>query len=337
MGSRTGCRCPTPGGLRFNVCPHSPLTNDRKARRCFGVNLPRELGAVWAVVAAVLIAIAVTYSRQPAAELYHVSRSGLPGGLSRVLVELNYPDALIAVAVLGFVAGRLALRLVPLAIVAAALCVVVLIPGVVSQSDLDAKTVNVLPALGVALAFALSLVARTPRTPSRDTGDWVRLLFGGLATLAALPWLAAALGFYLDGVPILGRVFQTGEFVTQPGKEGAHHAVHHGIHHGLAGLLLIITALLLSRLPSVGAAPSLRHAREWFLALMFCYGVVILASDGWLEQVVERGWTTHTIPNAVEPNTSWAWLVILLATPVVWALAFRTRNPSGTLQTGRLP
>jgi hypothetical protein len=289
---------------------------------------PRELGGVWTLLAGVLVATAFTYSRLPAAELYHVSRSGLPGGLSRVLVELNYPDALIALAVLGFVADRLERRLVPLAIVAAALCLVILIPGVVAQSDLDAKPVNALPAAGVVLVFLLSCVAGAQALPSRDRGDRLRLLVTGAATLASLPWLAAALGFYLDAVPILGRIFQTGKLVTQPGEEGAHHAVHHGIHHGLSGLLFVITALLLSRLPTAGAASSLRHAREWFLALMFCYGVVILANDGWLEQIVERGWTTHTIPSAVEPNTSWAWLVIVLATPVVWALAFGTRNPS---------
>src|SRR5215210_7671235 len=97
------------------------------------LELPRELGAVWALLAGVLVATVVTYSRLPAAELYHVSRSGLLGGLSRVVVELNYPDALIALAVLGFVADRLDRRLVPLAIVAAGLCLVIIIPGVVSQ------------------------------------------------------------------------------------------------------------------------------------------------------------------------------------------------------------
>jgi hypothetical protein len=47
--------------------------------------------------AAVLLITFVTYARVPPAELYHVSRDGLAGGLGRALVELNYPDALAAV------------------------------------------------------------------------------------------------------------------------------------------------------------------------------------------------------------------------------------------------
>ena len=108
----------------------------------------REVRVVWALVAATAVAVFVTYSRLPADELYNVSRSGTLGGLGRVLVDLNFPDALVALAVLGVTAPLLprARRLV--AAVAAVLCVVVVVPGVVSQSHLDAKWINAVPAVG---------------------------------------------------------------------------------------------------------------------------------------------------------------------------------------------
>ena len=58
--------------------------------------------ATWAMWAVVLGMIFVTYRRLPpdtrdaTDDLYHVSGNGLAGGLSRVLVELNFPMALVA-------------------------------------------------------------------------------------------------------------------------------------------------------------------------------------------------------------------------------------------------
>jgi uncharacterized membrane protein YjjB (DUF3815 family) len=99
----------------------------------------RELRAVWILVAAAAAAVFVTYSRVPTAELYNVSNSGVRGGASRVLVDLNFPDALIALAVLGVIAPFLSRRLRAVAAVAAVLSLVVVVPGVVRQSDLDAR------------------------------------------------------------------------------------------------------------------------------------------------------------------------------------------------------
>ena len=48
----------------------------------------------------------VTYSRIRPEELYHVSRSGLAGGLGRALVFLNFPAALAAIAIVLLVADR---------------------------------------------------------------------------------------------------------------------------------------------------------------------------------------------------------------------------------------
>jgi hypothetical protein len=166
-------------------------------------------------------------ARLPARDLYNVSGTGLEGGLSRTLVETNYPAALIAVAVLLAVAPR------PrwLAWTAGVLCLVVAAPGVVDMDNLDARWVNALPAIGVLLAFVLSMRTRIP--PARPAGP-TRIVLAVAVTLACLDWIAAALGFYLDGVPLLGRVFQTGRTITSPPPP--HPAVHHGIHHGWQGL-----------------------------------------------------------------------------------------------------
>src|SRR5581483_5428138 len=195
-----------------------------------GLRLPdlmREIRAVWALLAAESVAVLVTYSRLPASQLYDVTGSGIVGGLSRWIVELNFPDALIALALLGVALPRPRL----LAWAAAVMCAVAVVPGVVSQSDLDAKWINAVPAAGVGLALALTVFARVP--PSYPRGDRIRVVLGAILVVLAAPWIAAALGFYLDGVPVLGRIFQTGRLASF--HDPLHHAVHHGIHHGLQG------------------------------------------------------------------------------------------------------
>jgi hypothetical protein len=271
------------------------------------------------LVAAVTLAVFVTYARLPADQLYHVTGSGLRGGLSRVVVELNFPDALIALAVLGVIATALPRTLRPIAVVAALLCAVVLVPGVVSQMHLDAKWINAAPALGVVIAFALSFFAGR-LSSFQVRGDRVRVVLAALLVLLSAPWMAAELGFYLDGVPVLGWIFQTGKIVSYQGNE-PHAAVHHGVHHGLQGLLLIVSALLLSRLP---------NRVSLFLALMVAYGLGNIANDDWLEQIAERGWTSWTIPSSLEPRATWTWLAVVLATPVIWVLWFRQRGPAPT-------
>jgi hypothetical protein len=275
----------------------------------------RELRAVWILVAAAAAAVFVTYSRLPTAELYNVSNSGVRGGASRVLVDLNFPDALIALAVLGVIAPFLSRRLRAVAAVAAVLSLVVVVPGVVRQSDLDAHWINVVPALGVLLAFALTPFAKLPRA-RYPRGDRVRVALAVLLVLLASPWIAAELGFYLDGVPVLGSAFQTGKIVSYHGN-APHPAVHHGVHHGFQGLLLAGTALLLSRVP---------NGISLYLALAAAYGVGNMANDDWLEQVAERGWTSWTIPSCLEPKATWTWLAVLLATPLVWTFWFRQRR-----------
>jgi hypothetical protein len=95
--------------------------------------LPVEVLVVWMLFAVVTIEVIVTYSRIPARELYHVSGSGIEGGLSRALVFVNFPVALVALAVLAPLHERPAGRFSgATAILAAILCAAVFWPGVVS-------------------------------------------------------------------------------------------------------------------------------------------------------------------------------------------------------------
>jgi hypothetical protein len=259
---------------------------------------------VWILYAAAALAILVTYSRVPARELYHVSGSGIEGGASRALVFLNFSTALAAIAVL-VVFGRG----VP-ALVAGLLCAVVALPGVVDQADLDARWINVVPALGVVLAAVLTLQA-DPR-PTSPRGDRIRLAVAVVLAVLSIPWLAAELGFHFGA-----GIFLTGQMRTVPGDPVPHPAVHVGHHHGLDGFLLVMTALLLSRVRSQ------RKAAGVFLALLASYGFVNLVQDAWGEQVVKRGWTSRQIPSALHPSLSWVWLVILVGAVALWPLVAR--------------
>ena len=125
-------------------------------------------------------------------------------------------------------------------------------PGVSEKPMVDPKWSNLPAVLGVGLAFLLSLWASRAgrrefsRTSAR--GDATRLLVGGLSFFFAAPYIAAELGFFLDGVPVLGSIFLTGAIRPEPGAGYSHAAVHHGHHHGMDGFLLAVSALLLSRL-----------------------------------------------------------------------------------------
>jgi hypothetical protein len=290
--------------------------------------LPVEVVLVWMLFAVVLAEVVVTYNRVPVRELYHVSGSGIEGGLSRALVFVNFPVALVALAVLALVYRRLPGPVYrAAAVLAAVLCAAVFWPGVVSQANLDARPVNAVAAIGVLLAVLLTDVAARTGTlsssPWRRT-DWARTALAVLLLVAALPWLAADLGLYSNGVPLLGRVFQSGQFLPErPGLPTFAPAVHHGHHHGMDGFLLVLTALLLSRRV---ARPGAFAA---YLSLMFCYGIANFANDFWIEQVVKRDWTTWEIPNVTEPRVSVAWSLIVIAAVALWALWVRLVDWSG--------
>jgi hypothetical protein len=102
-----------------------------------------DLLAVWLMFLIAALAVFVTYSRVPPAELYNTSVGGVAGGAGRTLVFLNYPVALAAVAIAVICADRRAASgrrtAVPAAAIGIGLCLVVAVPGVVDQGDLDAR------------------------------------------------------------------------------------------------------------------------------------------------------------------------------------------------------
>jgi hypothetical protein len=270
------------------------------------------VAVLWAMFGLVAVEIVVTYSRIPPAELYSVSGTGLGAGFGRALVFLNFPVGLGALPVIALAADRLRRPLALVAaVVAAGLCSVVFWPGVVDQYDLDARAINALPAAGVTLAVALSLAAGRHR-------ERVRLRAApALLLLLALPWLAAELGFHLDGVPVLGWIFLTGKVV------GPRAAVHLGHHHGMDGVLLTFAALLLAPLARRIQAPAVRLLVGLYLGLEIAYGLANTAQDAWLEQIAKRGWTTHVIPSVLHPALTLPWLGIAVAAAVFAALILR--------------
>jgi hypothetical protein len=280
--------------------------NETRSQRPSG-----EVVAVWALNGLVALAVLVTYWRLPPEELYHTSHEGLVGGLSRALVLLNYPVALIAIAIVGVLLERGAPRLP--GSVAIALCAVTARPGVVDQDDLDARAVNAIPAVGVALALALTLAAR-PRielAPRRQL-DLVRIAVGALVLVLAVPWFFAELGFYAPD-PVLADEVPPGEEIR---------AVHAGHHHGTDGTVLTLCALLLSR---VARTNPLRA----YLALMVVYGIGNALQDFWLEQLVKRGTTDVEIPSVLVPEPTFAWAVLLGAAIALFLLSLLRRAGSG--------
>ena len=274
-----------------------------------------EVVAVWALYGVVAILVWITYARLPVDEFYNVSREGFAGGASRVLVYLNYPLALVAIALLAILADRLRGRLVPVAVLAALLCAVVFWPGVVEQSDLDAKPINALPALGVLMTAILTVVAlvRGGLGRSRPFGggwDVARVAFAVLLVLASIPWLLADVGVYVGRIPGLGAVFMSDEILPEPGHPFLR-AVHLGHHHGLDGTLLALTALLLSRVVPDVRPRLLRLALGFYVALMLVYGLANALQDFWLEQLAKRGTTGLELPTMTVPKASWAWAAIL--------------------------
>jgi hypothetical protein len=291
---------------------------------------------VWCLWALAALAVVVTYSRISAQELYNVSGEGLEGGLGRALVFLGYPIALVALALLLVVAGRLeGVVGRGAAVVAAALCATVFVPGVVDQGDLDGRPVNALAAIGVAIAVVVTGIAVVrggigePLPFGR--ADVVRLAVGGFLFVAALPWLFAELGFYVDRIPFLDPVFMSEEFFDDNGHAGP--AVHLGDHHGTDGILLAWTALVLSRTVPTMRAGLRRTVLVVYLCLMLVYGLALALEDFWLEQLVKRGVTSVRLPNMIRPDLSPAWGAIVLVTALLAVFALRYDAILGDVST----
>lgn len=279
-----------------------------------------EALAVWAMWGAVSLAVLVTYSWVDKDELYHVSRQGLAGGLGRSVVLFNFPIAFVAVATTLVAVAALPRRAWLAAVPAIASCV--LVPFVVDEDDLDVRPANAIPALGVLVALVLTIVAARRAGISfapRRRGDVARLVIALVVFLVSLPWLTAALGLHFPGDVFMGEELRPEDDGTLLA------AVHLGHHHGTDGALLILTALLLSRvhLPQGW----LRLAFTGYLGLMLAYGAVNMTQDLWLEQIVKRGWTDAEIPHALLPGFRPIWAVIVaLAVLAAVALARESRH-----------
>ena len=291
--------------------------------RAVVATLRDPLAVIWALHGVFLALTFATYVRIDPGELYNVSRGGLAGGAGRTLVELNYPVALAALPVLGLCAARLGRPAASmLAAVGVALCA--LVPFTVDQGDLDARVVNALPALGVMIAAALTVWALREgglgRSQGTLPGDPLRLVLAVTTVLVSIPWLFAEAGLYAPD-PIFAD-----EIVPEPGAP-ALAAVHLGSHHGTEGAVLLVTALVLSRL-----LPSVRgRLAGWIsasLALMLAYGTAIAAEDFWHEQVAKRGAVEWRLPNMTLPSIGWGWLGIVVAAVSIELLWLRReRSP----------
>jgi hypothetical protein len=287
-----------------------------------------EALAIWALFGLMLLAIVATYARVPAAELYNVTETGLKGGLGRALVSVNFPVALVAVPLGLLAALRIGERWsFALALLASLLCWVVAVPGVVDQDDLDAKPVNVVPALGVALALTLTVVAFTRSglgsRERRLRGDPLRLLAGIVIVLLGLPWIFADLGAYIGHVPVLEELFLSEELRPRP-DDPNHRVVHLGQHHGGHGIYLALTALVLTRvLPQLHGR--VRPFLGFYLSLMLVYGLAIAAEDFWTEQVRARDWTSSRVPNVLEPRPTLAWTGVIALALLTTLVVLRER------------
>jgi len=266
-----------------------------------------EVVVVWCLFALQAAATLFAYSRLPPGAFYNVDEAGdLAGGLGRTLVLFNYPIALGAIAVAAVVGGPRAL--VTVAIV---LCALTAVPGVVDQGDLDARWINSLPAAGVAIALALTAAAARHGIvfARRARGDRLRLALAATLLVLALPWLAANAGYFFPGDVFMGE--------ERPAtRDPALAAVHLGFHHGLGGVLLALTALALSRLPTTRALAA-------YLSLMLAYGLANAFEDGWNEQLWKRGTVDAKVPGVLRPELSWGWLAIGTGAALVYALWFR--------------
>ena len=291
----------------------------------------REIWVVWTLFFLTAVAVFETYCRLPPRVLWKVHNTGFIGGAGRGLVFLSFSAALAAVAVLPIVVDRLDDRRADLTGMAAfVLCATVAYPGVQTESHLDPKWANVPAVVGVALAFLMTVWASRAgrREFSRASwrGDLARLAIGGMSLFFAAPYIAAELGFFLDGVPVLGSIFITGAIRPEPGAGYSHAAVHHGHHHGMDGFLLTVTALLLSRLIGGIRRPILRTLAAVYLALMLVYGLTNQVQDLWTEQIVKRGWTNWDIPNVLHPSASAAWAAMVACALAIYALFLRPRR-----------
>jgi hypothetical protein len=138
----------------------------------------------------------------------------------------------------------------------------------------------------------------------------------GLLAVWSLPWVIAAVGLYAQDLPLAGALIRSRQ--PTPGHPQLA-SVHLGLHEGLFGVMLAVTALVLS-------ARRLPLALSLYLSLLLCYGVAVSANDGWNEQVVKRGWVHTQIPSVLTPSLTVAWAVLLVSAAAVHLLWFHRQR-----------
>ena len=299
-----------------------------------------ETIGVWSLFALVALAILVTYSRLPPESLYHTSGEGLEAGASRTLVFAGFPVALVAIPLAWIAVARIRTRLsVAAGALATILCATVGFPGVIDQGDLDARPVNALAGIGALVALGLTVWAlrRGGRGDSQPFNRWDygRVVLAAVLVLAALPWIWAELGFYVDDTPVIGDPLIAKVVTPSLGGEPSLHAVHLGHHHGLDGILLAVAALLLSRVPSRMPRKAEGTGLAVYVALLLTYGLANALQDGWNEQLVKRGTFDAKLPSVIRPDLSPAWLGILLGAAAIYFVLFRVgrvNRPEGVIR-----
>jgi hypothetical protein len=278
----------------------------------------------WSICALLVLTTLVTYARLSAGEVYGVGGGGIRLALSRTIVLLGYPIALVAPALAAFAWSRARSRRGAIVLIAGtALSATALLPGVIDPDHLNARPVNLLAAVGIAACLGVTIAARRAAT------TWWRLdvpvvpVVIGVVVLVfvAMPWIGAQLGFYVGDVPGLREIYMSKRVMPEPGHPTIR-AVHLGNHEGLDGVVLAMIALLL--LPGIRlvAPRGLRTALAAYLSLALWYGAAVFANDGWGEQVVKRGWSATPIPSALEPKANITWLVVIIAAAATF-VAFR--------------
>ena len=224
--------------------------------------MPAEVVVVWGLLALVAVEVLVTYTRTPPRELYYVSGSGFGLAVHQVLLFIGFPAGLVAIAVVGVVADRVPTGVGLVAMVAVAgLGAAAFLASGAEEAEVDVRPVSALTLAGVAIAVVLTVavgrrVGVTRLRPGRP-GDRARIGLALLLGLLAIPWLAADLGFSVDQIPLIDRLFITDAVRPDPGRPKAFSAVHDGHHHGMDGVLLAWSALLLTRV-----LPDVEHRRR---------------------------------------------------------------------------
>ncbi len=299
-----------------------------------------EAFAVWALLGFFGAAIFWTYARLPARDFFHVSTSGPSGGAGRALVFLNFPIALVGIAIVLIAVDRLRGPVYDAAaVLAIGLCAAVFWPGVVDQRDLDARWVNVIAALGVLLAFALTLAAAKDGigAAARAPGDRARLVLAIVVVLVGLEYVSGELGVFVDRIPVLGWIFRARHPWAAFGQANLRPAVHLGHHHGFDGALLALAALTLSRVLGTMRRRRLQAFLGLYLAVMLTYGLANEVQDVWGEQLVKRGVIGWAIPSVLQPAATPEFGAVIGAGIVLYLLLFRKALGTREARGRRVP